>query len=127
MGIWMYWGEEYVPLRQAHRAILRHLGDPQSRTYARDAPRASKDRARDAHLFAYAEYVAMRRALEASAPSGVPQLYAPVTAEDTLANCCGNLLSALGLEILYPEQAERMRQARSWMLRPGPAAHGLTT
>ena len=28
--IWMYWGEEYVPLRQAHRALLRSLGDPQA-------------------------------------------------------------------------------------------------
>ena len=78
--------------------------------------------ARDAHLFAYAEYIAMRPALAAAAlPSG-PQLYAPVTAEDTLANCCGHLLSTLGLEILYPEQAQRMRQARTWMHRPGPAA-----
>ena len=82
--------------------------------------------ARDAHLFAYAEYIAMRPALAASAPPGAPQLYAPITAEDTLNNCCGNLLTAIGLEIIHPEQAERMRQARTWIRRPGPAALGLT-
>jgi hypothetical protein len=225
VGVWMYWGEEYVPLRQAYRALLRHLGDPQSRTYARDAARASMDRARavarallgqldnpqatsaarqelldaltkaaytgqpdfdvleraisavfdagtmrirraighpsapvtteamirvfrarlaavtalaagevtgealtqarDAHLFAYAEYVARYPALAASAPPDIPHLYAPITAEDTLANCCGHLLSAIGLEILYPQQAERMRQERTWMQRPGRAALGL--
>jgi len=227
VAIWMYWGDEYVPLRQAHRALLRHLGDPQSRAYAREATRASKDRAhataravlrqldnpratpaarrelldvltetawtgrpdfgmleraitavfdagstqirrvighpvapvtteamvtsvrarlaavsaltagqvtgemltqaRDAHLFSYAEYVAMQSALATAAPHGVPQLYAPVTAEDTLANCCGNLLSTLGLEILFPQQAELMRQARASMRRPGPADFGLTS
>jgi hypothetical protein len=226
VGIWMYWGEEWVPIRQARRALLRHLGDPQSRTYARDVGRASKDRARaaarsmlsqldspqatpqarrdlldavtdaawtgkpdldvleravtavfdagttrirraighpsapvttdamigvirarlealtaltagrvtdealtqarDAHLFGYAEYIAMRPALAASAPPGAPQLYAPVTAEDTLNNCCGHLLTALGLEILCPEEAERMRRARTWMRRPDRAALGLT-
>jgi len=34
--IWMYWGEEYVPLRQARRALMTWLGDA----------RVSKDRAR---------------------------------------------------------------------------------
>lgn len=227
VGIWMYWGEEYVPLRQAHRALLRFLGDPQAgRRYARDAGRASKDRARsvarallgqldnpraspqarrellevlteaaytgrpdfdlleravsavfdvgttqirraighpaapvtteallgvirarlaavtaltagqvtgealtrarDAHLFAYAEYIARYPVLAAAAPPGIPQLYAPVTAEDTLSNCCGHLISAIGLEIMYPEQAERMRQARTGMQRPPAAAFGLT-
>jgi len=226
VGIWMYWGEEYVPLRQAHRALLRYLGDPQARTYARDTGRVSMDRARivaramlsqldnlratprarrellevvteaawtgrpdlealeraitgvfdagttrirraighpsapvtteamigvirarieavtaltagrvtgealtqarDAHLFGYAEYIAMRPALAGSTPPSVPQMYAPVTAEDTLNNCCGNLLTAIGLEILHPEQAEQMRQARTWMRRPGLDALGLT-
>jgi hypothetical protein len=227
VGIWMYWGEEYVPLRQAHRALMRFLGDPQAgRRYARDAGRASKNRARavaramlgqldnpratprarrellnvlteaactgrpdfqllenavsavfdagttqirraighpaapvttealigvikarlaavtaltagrvtgealtrarDAHLFAYAEYIARYPALAAAAPPGMPQLYAPVTAEDTLSNCCGHLLSALGLEIMYPEQADRMRQAPIEMQRPSAAAFGLT-
>jgi len=41
-------------------------------------------------------------------------------------NCCGHLLSALGLEIKYPEQAERLRQARTRMRRPSAAAFGLT-
>lgn len=30
VGIWMYWGEEYVPLRQARRALMTWLGDPRS-------------------------------------------------------------------------------------------------
>jgi hypothetical protein len=83
--------------------------------------------ARDAHLFSYAEYIAMQSALATAAPPGVPQLYAPVTAEDTLANCCGNLLSTLGLEILFPQQAELMREARASMRRPGPADFDLTS
>jgi hypothetical protein len=225
VAVWMYWGEEHVPVRQALRALRRNLGDPQSRTYSRDATRASKDRARDtaravlrqmdspqatpaareelldvltetawtgqpdfarleraltavfdagttrirravghpaapvtsqsmimsvrarlaavsavtsgkvtgemltqardAHLFHYAEYMAMRPALAAAA-TGAPELYAPVTAEDTLANCCRHLVSALGMEILFPQQAELMRQARASMRHPGPAAFGLT-
>jgi hypothetical protein len=225
--IWMYWGEEYVPLRQAHRALLRHLGDPQAGSrYARDAPRASKDRARavarevlsqmdnpqatprargellealtetaytgrpdferleravsavfdagttqirraighpsapvttealvtgvrarltaiealvtgqvtgetltrarDAHLFAYADYIARYPILAAAAPPVVPQLYAPITADDTVSNCCRHLMLTLGMELMYPEQAEQMRQARTYMHRPGPAAFGLT-
>jgi hypothetical protein len=28
VGIWMYWGDEYVPLRQARRALLTWIGDP---------------------------------------------------------------------------------------------------
>jgi hypothetical protein len=224
--IWMYWGEEYVPLRQARRALLRCLGDPRTGRYTQDAVRVNKDRARsvarallgqldnpratprarrelldavtqaaytgqpdlevleravsavfdagttqlrraaghvsapvttealisvirarlaavtaliagrvsdealtqarDAHLFAYAEYIARQPALAAVTPPGVPQLYAPLTAEDTVSNCCGNLLSVLGLEISYPDQAERLRQARARMQRPGPAAFGLT-
>jgi hypothetical protein len=225
--IWMYWGEEYVPLRQAHRALLRSLGDPQAGPrYARDATKASKDRsrtvaremlsqmdnpqatprarrelldalaetaysgrpdferlehavsavfdagttqirravghpsapvttealvmgvrarvmaiealtsgqvtdealtqARDAHLFGYADYIARYPVLAAAAPPGAPQLYAPITADDTVSNCCRHLVFALGMELMYPEQAERMRQARAYMRRPGPAAFGLT-
>jgi hypothetical protein len=184
----MYWGDEWT-LRQARRALMRYLGDPASRTYTRDARRATKDRARaavhailgpldnpaatprarrellaavtdaaytgdadlgrlkrayrdvfepgadkirkalghptapftteamigltearleavkalasgkvtdealiqarDAHVFAYAEYAAKQRLLAASSPAGTGHLYEPVTAEDTLANCCG--------------------------------------
>jgi hypothetical protein len=227
VAIWMYWGEEYVPLRQAHRALMRFLGDPHAgRRYARDAGRASKDRARsvarallgqldnpratprarrellkvlseaaytgqpdfpllertvsavfdagttqirraighpaapvttealigvikarlaavtalttgqvtsealtrarDAHLFAYAEYIARYPFLATAAPPSAPQLYAPVTAEDTLSNCCGHLLSAIGLELSYPEQADQIRRAQTGIQRPGPAAFGLT-
>jgi hypothetical protein len=226
VGIWMYWGEDYVPLRQARRALMRYLGDPRGPNYLRDATRASRERAktaarailgqldspqatrkarqellrvltesaytgrldfplleravravfepgttnirraighpaapittesfiavtrarltavteltasrvsdemltkaRDAHLFAYAEYVA-RQPFLAAAPPGIPELYASVTAEDTLSNCCGHLLSALGLEIMRPAQAERLRQARAGLRLPTPAVLGLTT
>jgi hypothetical protein len=37
VGIWMYWGDEYVPLRQARRALLTWIGNP----------RASERRARE--------------------------------------------------------------------------------
>jgi hypothetical protein len=226
--IWMYWGEDYVPLRQARRALMRHLGDPQAgKRYAQDAGRASKERARtvaraivgqldnrqatprarrellhvlteaaytgrpdfdllervvsavfepgttrirraighpaapittdaiiritkarlaavtaltagrvsdeallqarDAHLFAYAEYITKQPVLAAAAPPDIPQLYATVTAEDTVSNCCGHLLSAIGLEISYPDQAEHLRRARAGLQRPTAAACGLTT
>ena len=51
--------------------------------------------AREAHLFAYAEYAARQPFLAAAAPPGVP-LYEPVIADDTLSNCCLNLLSIIG-------------------------------
>jgi hypothetical protein len=30
VGIWMYWGDEYVPLRQVRRAMSTWLGDPRA-------------------------------------------------------------------------------------------------
>ena len=226
VAIWMYWGEEWVPLRQARRALMRYLGDPGSRTYARDARRASKDRARsvaqailgqldnptatprarrelvaavtdaaytgepdlerlehayrgvfepgagtirkatghpsapftidamigltearlaavnaltagevtdealtsarDAHVFAYAEYAAKQYLLAATAPTGTGHLYEAVTADDTLSNCCGHLLTAIGLEIMHPETAEQLRRERAFQRRPTPAMVGLT-
>jgi hypothetical protein len=30
VGIWMYWGDEYVPLRQARKALLTWLGNPRA-------------------------------------------------------------------------------------------------
>lgn len=226
VAIWMYWGEEWVPLRQAQRALMRYLGDPASKTYARDARRATKDRARaaaqailgqldnpaatprarrellatvtdaaytgepdlerldrayrdvfepetgmirkatghpsapftidamisltearlaavnaltagkvtdealisarDAHVFAYAEYAAKQHFLAATAPAGTGHLYEPVTADDTLSNCCGHLLTAIGLEIMHPGTAEQMRRERAFRRRPTPAMVGLT-
>jgi hypothetical protein len=217
VGIWMYWGEEYVPLRQARRALMMWLGDARaSRQRARAAarailgqidsplatPRARHElldvlteagwtgrpdfprmehairavfepgtkqirraighpaapvmtdsmigvmkarltaateltagrvsdealiRARDAHLFAYADYAARQPFLAAAAPPGVPQLYEPVTAEDTLSGCCGHLLSAIGLEIMCPEDAERLRRARALLPQTLYAASSLRT
>jgi hypothetical protein len=216
VGIWLYWGDEYVPLRQARRALMTWLGDPRvSKQRAREAARATLgqidspratararrelldvvtwanwtgkadfDRlehairavfepdyktlpraighisapittesmigvmkarltavtaltdgnvtdealiqARDAHLFAYADYAARQPFLAAASPAGIPQLYAPVAGEDTLNDCCGHLLAAIGLEIMYPADAERLRRDRAGRRRPGAAAFGLT-
>jgi hypothetical protein len=225
VAIWMYWGEEWVPLSHARRAFMRYLGDPASRTYAQDARRTSKDRARsvarailgqldnpaatprarrellaavtdaaytgepdlerldraytdvfepgagvirkatghpsapftvdamigliearlaavkaltggivtdealisarDAHLFAYADYAAKQHLLASSAP-GTRHLYEPVTAEDTLSNCCGHLLTAIGLEIIHPDMAKQLRRERAFRRRPIPAMVGLS-
>jgi hypothetical protein len=227
VAIWMYWGEEWVPLRQAQRALMRFLGDPASNSYAKDAKRTTKDRARaiaqailgqldnpaatprarrellaavtaaaytgepdlewlhrayrdvfepgagtirkatghpsapftidamisltqarlaavnaltagkvtdealisarDAHVFAYAEYAAKQHRLAATAPAGAGHMYEPVTAEDTLSNCCGHLLTAIGLEIMHPDSAGRLRRERAFRPRPTPAMVGLST
>jgi hypothetical protein len=215
VGIWMYWGEEYVPIRQARRALMTWLGDPRaSMKAAREAARAilgqidspgatpharrelvtiltdanytgSPDfprveqairavfepgsgqvrrvaghpsapmmtesmigvmqarlaavsalmagrvtddmllQARDAHLFAYAEYAAQQPFLAAYASaSGGPPLYEPVTGETALNQCCGNLLTTIGLELTYPEDAERLRNGRAFMRRPNAATLG---
>jgi hypothetical protein len=216
VGIWMYWGDDYVPLRQARRALMTWIGDPRaSKQRAGDAARAilgqidspeatpgarrelrnvltqaaytgrpdfermeqairavfepdyhkirkamghpsaplmtdsmirvmearltavtaltagnvtdeALIQARDAHLFAYADYVAKQPFLAVASPPSTPQLYAPITAEDTLNNSCGYLLSAIGLEIMYPADAERLRRARYGLRRPTPAEVGLT-
>jgi hypothetical protein len=227
VAIWMYWGDEWVPLRQARRALIRYLGDPASSTYAKDAKRATKERARavaqailgqldnpaatprarrellaavtdaaytgepdlerldhayrdvfepgadtirkatghpsapftidamigltearlaavnaltagkvtdealtsarDAHVFAYAEYATKQHLLAATEPAGTRHLYDPVTAEDTLSNCCGHLLTAIGLEIMHPDTAGRLRRERAFRPRPIPAMVGLST
>jgi hypothetical protein len=226
VAIWMYWGEEWVPLHQARSALMRYLGDPANRTYARDAGRATKQRARtvaqailgqldnpaatprarrellaavtdaaytgepnlerldrayrdvfepgagtirkaighssapftidamigltearlaavnaliarkvtdeslisarDAHVFAYAEYATKQHLLAATAPTGTGHLYEAVTADDTLSNCCGHLLTAIGLEIMHPDTAEQLRRQRAFRRRPTPAMVGLT-
>jgi hypothetical protein len=224
--IWMHWGEDWVPLRQARRALLRWLGDPDAGgSFEKDVLRTSKRRAlsaakaitaqiesagataaarseliqvladanyygdpdfdrieeavravfepgytvlrragghpaapvmtdaligifkarltavtaltagtvtdedlvsaRDSYLFSYAEYVALQPVLATSSPAGRPSLYAPATPEDTVANCCGNLLSALGMELMEPARAAELRSARAGLRRPGPAHFGL--
>ena len=81
--------------------------------------------ARDAHVFAYAEYAAKQHLLAATAPAGTGHLYEPVTADDTLSNCCGHLLTAIGLEIMHLDSAEQLRRERAFRRRPGPAMVGL--
>ncbi|MGH3224851.1 MAG: hypothetical protein ACRDPY_40265 [Streptosporangiaceae bacterium] len=214
VAIWMYWGEEYVPLRQARLALMTWLGDPRSsKQAARDAARAilgqidspsatSQARrelvavltdanytgtpdfprieqairavfepgsrqirrvaghpdapmmtesmigvmkarlaavsalmadqvtdeallqARDAHLFAYADYAANQPFLAAFVSASIPQLYEPVTAETALHECCGHLLSTIGLELTYPAEAERFKSARAFLRRPNAATFG---
>jgi hypothetical protein len=80
--------------------------------------------ARDAHLFASAEYVSKQPFLAAASPPGSRQLYSPVTAEGTLNNCCSNLLLAIGLETMYPADVERLRRARSGCADPHPQRSG---
>jgi hypothetical protein len=227
VSIWMYWGEQYVPLRQAKRALVRSLADTESSPDpVRDAKRTSRQRAaqvargmlrqldnpaatpearrefldvitdsassgqpdldaiaaairavfepgyknihrvighpaaplladsviisiqaritaisallgdqvddddltsaRDAHLFHYADYAARQPYLAAASPAGRPSLYEPVTGEDAISNCCGHLLSAIGLQIMYPEAAGQMKNARAFLRRPPPSAFGLT-
>jgi hypothetical protein len=42
VAIWMYWGDEYVPLRQARQALLTWLGDPRlSLRHAKETARAT--------------------------------------------------------------------------------------
>jgi hypothetical protein len=216
VGIWMYWGDDFVTLRQGRQALMTWLGDTRgSKQRARETarailgqidnpeatPRARRElldvltwanytgrpdfeqmerairavfepdyhkqirkaighpsaplmadsmisvmkarltavteltarnvtdeafiQARDAHLFAYAEYVARQPFLATTSPPGT-HLYAAVTAEDTLSYCCTHLLSAIGLEIMYPADAKRLRRARSGLRRPTPAEVGLT-
>jgi hypothetical protein len=82
--------------------------------------------ARDSHLFAYADYAARQPILAAVSPPGIPQMYERVTGEEALNNCCRHLLSAIGLEIMYPADAERLRLERADTPRPGNATYGLT-
>lgn len=217
IGIWMYWGEEYVPLRQARRALMTWLGDPRaSMQAAKDAarailgqidspgasPQARREllavltdanytgrpdfprieqairtvfepdsrqirrvignpaapmmtesmigvmkarlaavsalmtgqvtdetllQARDAHLFAYADYAAKQPFLAATTPASVPPLYEPVTAETSLNGCSGYLLSAIGLELTFPADAKRLKNARAFMRTPDAATFGFVT
>jgi hypothetical protein len=217
VSIWMYWGEEYVQISQARRALMTWLGDAragqqQARAAAQtvlsqiDNPRAtpaargelldvlteafwtarpdftrleraaravfepgsthirraighpaaplmtdslvnalesrvtaanvlmdqrvSDDaliQARETHLFAYAEYATQQPAYAAAAPPGMPDFYEAVTAENTINNCCGHLLSAIGLEIMFPEEASRIRNARAFRRRPTRAMIGLVS
>jgi hypothetical protein len=46
-------------------------------------------------------------------------MYEPVTAEKTLNDCCVHLLTAIGLEIMYPERAAELRRAQLTR-RPSP-------
>jgi hypothetical protein len=61
--------------------------------------------ARHAHVVTYAQYAAEQAQYAAAAPNDRPDMYEPVTGERALNECCGNLLTALGLNSLYPERA----------------------
>jgi hypothetical protein len=215
VGIWMYWGDQHVPLRLARRAFLTWIGDPRvslqrAKETARqilgqlDNPRASSKarqrltrvltdvnytgtadfaeledsirdvfepdtnlirravghpaapvmtesfiavakarlmavqrlladevsdeafvQAREAHIYAYAEYAARQPMLALSSPAMRPVLYEPVAAENALNDCCRHLLTAIGMEIMFPEQAESLGARREGAPRPTAAALGL--
>ncbi|GAA1625277.1 hypothetical protein [Catellatospora bangladeshensis] len=198
VGIWMYWGDEFVPTSQARRAMITWLGDPraskqQAKQSAqeilrqidnRDASIAAKRelldaltdiaytarpdhsrleravrgvfdptgskirraighpaapmmadsvidlikarlaavarlragkvtdeelvRARHLHLVTFAGYALQQPGLAAAAPSTVPDMYEPVTAEAALNRSCGDLLTTLGMAELHPEHAARI-------------------
>jgi hypothetical protein len=198
--IWMYWGEEYVPLRQARLAIKTWLGNPRvslrkaretalevlgqlDNPAATDAARrelidtltavantARLDRerldqavrrvfepgygelhravghpdapltadaivglvmarvtaanlllhdavtdedfldARHAHLIGYADYAMQQRMLAAAAPPGTTSFYEPVDFEIAANQCCANLLTVIGLQSMYPQQAARIKK-----------------
>ncbi|WP_148308100.1 hypothetical protein [Actinoplanes friuliensis] len=61
-------------------------------------------RARHAHLVAYAEYAIQQPSYTAHAPSAMPDMYEPVTAETMLVNSCGHLLTILGINALNPQR-----------------------
>ncbi|MET7817220.1 hypothetical protein [Micromonospora zamorensis] len=69
--------------------------------------------ARHLHLVTHAEYAANQPQLAAAAPITHPDMYEPVTAEDALANCCGHLLTTIGLATLRPDSAARIAAATS--------------
>jgi len=87
--------------------------------------------ARHAHLLAYAEYAIGQPAFAAWAPAATPDMYEPVTAENTLVNACGHLLTALGLNALHPQRAAQIQATSaprivfgsSWPIPVGPAKH----
>jgi hypothetical protein len=64
--------------------------------------------ARHMHLVTYAEYATKQPMLAADAPVSDRDMYEPVTAEDALTNCCGHLLTIIGLAILNPDSAARI-------------------
>lgn len=195
VGIWTYWGEQFVSLSQARRAMKTWLGDPRvSRRKAEetareltrllDNPAATESaraelrrtvgeiaytghadfeqfeaavrevfepgahrvhravghpaapltadaivelirarlhaarrladdevtdaeflQARHAHLVTYAQYAAEQALYAAAAPADRPDMYETVTGERALNECCANLLTALGLNNLYPQRA----------------------
>jgi hypothetical protein len=194
--IWMYWGEEFVPLRQVRVAIKTWLGNPRvslrrARETARevlgqlDNPAARRELldaltamantarldaelldhvvrqvfepsygelrravghpaapltadamvdlikarvtaanlllrdavtekdlldARHAHLISYADYAMQQRTLASAAPHGSPNFYEPVDFETAANQCCGNLLTMIGLQSMYPEEAARIKR-----------------
>jgi hypothetical protein len=91
-------------LRAAERLAVK---DPAHPDYVTDAEYVS---ARHAHLVAYAQYATQQALLAANAPAGRSDMYEPVTAERALNDCCGNLLTALGMNSLYPQRAAEIER-----------------
>ncbi|GIJ45477.1 hypothetical protein Val02_23630 [Virgisporangium aliadipatigenens] len=60
--------------------------------------------ARHVHLVTYSQYARGHRELTAAAPKDASPLYDAATIENSLANCCTNLLTTLGLVAMHPER-----------------------
>jgi hypothetical protein len=76
--------------------------------------------ARHAHLVTFAEYAAKQPTFAATTPGDQPDLYAPLNPELALAQCCGNLLTTLGLQAMHPDAADHIRRAPAPPTQPWP-------
>lgn len=77
--------------------------------------------ARHTHLIGYAEYAARQPVFASSTPPQSPGMYEPVTAQTALNDCCTHLLTAIGLQIMYPERAAQLRAGRGVVQHVSPA------
>lgn len=65
--------------------------------------------ARQAHLVHYAEYAQNQATYAAKVPPNMTNMFEKATVEDAVNNCCRHLLTAIGLETMFPERAGQMR------------------
>jgi hypothetical protein len=65
--------------------------------------------ARRAYLITYADYTRRQPVFAASAPQSLKEMYEPVTFESVFNQCCTDLLTVIGLAILYPAERTTAR------------------
>lgn len=78
--------------------------------------------ARHTHLIGYAAYVVRQPVFASSTPPQSPSMYEPVTAQTALNDCCTHLLTAIGLQIMYPERAAQLRAGQGTVRHVSPTA-----